>query len=501
MAKQTALWKYFTTKEPTKEEAVEEILPKPDGPLSMSMPSSAIAAANSTVREYLLTTKGSITTPTTDDEAQSSNTRGVYQVFSDTERAEIGKIAAESGIASAMRHFSKLESGKPSSQQRKLSPSTVHGWKVKYLEALNKKRGPGESRDVTALPKKKRGRPLLLGKELDKHVETFLRQLRANGVVINTAIVMATAEGIVCSKDSNLLAQNGGPILISKYWAKSLMTRMNFVKRKATTKVKISNVNFEECKAQFVYDVKAIMELEEIPDDLVINWDHTGIHYVPVSNWTMEAEGSKRVAIAGIDDKRQITAVLSVTMSGHFLPPQIIYKGTTRRSLPTVSFPAGWNVTFTENHWANEITTLQYIDEILLPYVKQKRRDLKLSDNQSCLVIFDRFKAQCTATVLDVLRDNNILIALVPANCTDRLQPLDVSVNKSVKEFLRGQFHKWYAGEVCSQLHESDNVQAVDLSLSVVKPLGAIWLINLFDYLHTHPEIARNGFRKAGLLT
>jgi len=40
----------------------------------------------------------------------------------------------------------------------------------------------------------------------------------------------------------------------------------------------------------------------------------------------MEAKGSKRVAIAGIDDKRQITAVLSVIMSGHFLPPRIIYK-------------------------------------------------------------------------------------------------------------------------------------------------------------------------------
>ena len=36
---------------------------------------SAIAAANSAVCEYLLTTKGNNTTPTTDDdEAQSSNT-------------------------------------------------------------------------------------------------------------------------------------------------------------------------------------------------------------------------------------------------------------------------------------------------------------------------------------------------------------------------------------------------------------------------------------------
>ena len=92
MAKHTALWMYFTTKEPTKEEAVAVILPKPDRLLSTSMPSSAIAAANSAVREYLLTTKGSITTPTSDDdEAQSSSTRGVYQVFSDAERAEFGR--------------------------------------------------------------------------------------------------------------------------------------------------------------------------------------------------------------------------------------------------------------------------------------------------------------------------------------------------------------------------------------------------------------------------
>jgi len=116
MAKQTVLWKYFTSKESTKEEAVKAILPKPDGSLSTSMPSLAIAAANSTMREYLLTTKGSITTPTSDeDEVQSFNTCGVYQVFSNTERAEIGKIAVESAIAPVMRHFSKLESGKPAS--------------------------------------------------------------------------------------------------------------------------------------------------------------------------------------------------------------------------------------------------------------------------------------------------------------------------------------------------------------------------------------------------
>ena len=73
---------------------------------------------------------------------------------------------------------------------------------------------------------------------------------------------------------------------------------MHFVKRRATTKKpKITTTDFEASKTQFLYDAKALIELEEIPDSLVLNWDQTGIHYVPVSNWTMDEEGSKRVEI------------------------------------------------------------------------------------------------------------------------------------------------------------------------------------------------------------
>ena len=110
--------------------------------------------------------------------------------------------------------------------------------------------------------------------------------------------------------------------------------------------------------------------MEEVPNDLIINWDHTGINYVPTSNWTMAEEGSSRVEIIGLGDKRQITAVLACTLSGKFLPPQVIYSGKTSHCLPTFSFPKTWHITFTENHWANEITTINYINKILLPYIK-----------------------------------------------------------------------------------------------------------------------------------
>ena len=94
---------------------------------------------------------------------------------------------------------------------------------------------------------------------------------------------------------------------------------MNFVKRKATTKKpKFTVANFEELKVQFSIDIKAVVTMEDAPEDMIVNWDHTAIKYIPLSNWTMAQEGSKRVEVVGIDDKRQITATFAVSFTGNF---------------------------------------------------------------------------------------------------------------------------------------------------------------------------------------
>ena len=78
--------------------------------------------------------------------------------------------------------------------------------------------------DITALkclPEKKRGRPYLLGEELDQQVRAYVTSLRANGAAVNTAIVMSRAKGSVKNHDSNLLASNGGHIFLTKAWEKA----------------------------------------------------------------------------------------------------------------------------------------------------------------------------------------------------------------------------------------------------------------------------------------
>ena len=71
---------------------------------------------------------------------------------------------------------------------------------------------------------------------------------------------------------------------------------MGFVKRKASTKAKINIDDFEAVKEQFLFDVKVVVEMEEIPHDLIINWDQTGIHYIPVGSCMDHGEGRSEMS-------------------------------------------------------------------------------------------------------------------------------------------------------------------------------------------------------------
>lgn len=160
------------------------------------------------------------------------------------------------------------------------------------------------------LPLKKRRRPYLLGEDLDRKLQLYVKKVREGGGVVTARILIAAARGIIVACERSRLVEFGGHIQLSRHWAYSFFDRMKFVKRKVTTaKSKYTDANFAKVKEAFLNEVVTTFEMEEIPAELILNWDQTAIKIVPTCTWTMDRQGSKRVEVAGANDKRAITAV------------------------------------------------------------------------------------------------------------------------------------------------------------------------------------------------
>lgn len=80
---------------------------------------------------------------------------------------------------------------------------------------------------------------------------------------------------------------------------------INYVNRKGTKAARKVPTDFDMQIMDFLAELQKTVTEHSIPDDLIINFDHTGINIVPVGNYTLEACGSKQVPIIGLEDKRQ----------------------------------------------------------------------------------------------------------------------------------------------------------------------------------------------------
>ena len=91
--------------------------------------------------------------------------------------------------------------------------------------------------------------------------------------------------------------------------------------------------------------------------------------------------------------------------------------------------------------------SIQLITEIIIPYVQSQQKELG-KQKQATLVIMDVFWGQITDDIISYLRDNNIHYILVLNNMTQFFQPLDLTVEKRCKSYLKRLFTEWYALQI-----------------------------------------------------
>jgi hypothetical protein len=129
--------------------------------------------------------------------------------------------------------------------------------------------------------------------------------------------------------------------------------------------------------------------------------------------------------------------VLCVRASGQKCKPMVIFK---RKTMPKVTFPPGiFSSNFStlflgiivkvnERGWMNEFVMEQWVDEVWM----QRRNP---GDAAHSVLILDAARSHLTDLAKDAVRDSAKMV-VVPGGLTKKLQPLDISVNRSFKVSL-----------------------------------------------------------------
>lgn len=231
--------------------------------------------------------------------------------------------------------------------------------------------------------------------------------------------------------------------------------------------------------------------------------DQTGVHLVPCSSYTYEAQGSASVAVVGSDDKRQITVCLASALDGTLLPLQLIFQGKTARSLPAVtpsSLAVNAHLTCSENHWSSQVTMQQWVSEVLMPYADRCIQQHRLHSDAHIVLLLDVWAVHKSEEFRKFLRTHHprVHLVFVPANCTSKLQVADVALQRPFKHGITKRFNEWAAQEIREQI-KTDNVTglASSLKMSNIKPLVLEWAVQSWNELKERKQLIIEGWSKS----
>ena len=122
-----------------------------------------------------------------------------------------------------------------------ITTSTVQSIRDSFRKRVKSSYSQCDPQQVLSFQREPRGRPSLLGTDIDRDILEYVEAMRKAGAVVNRKIIAGVAMGVILAKRPSLLKEKGGCVDFvgnSKLWVDSFMRRANLVKRKGTKAAK-----------------------------------------------------------------------------------------------------------------------------------------------------------------------------------------------------------------------------------------------------------------------
>jgi hypothetical protein len=335
-----------------------------------------------------------------------------------------------------------------------------------------------------------------------------LRRLRESGVPVSRVTVRSVMVSLIEVRHPEIFrkqAKDGSYFRCSDcYVRKYIWTNLCWSLRAATRAAQKLPENYQDILEEAYLREAWLVHKYSIPAALRVNTDQTQCVYHQGSKYTYDAIGSKQVPVIGKEEKRACTVVPSISDNGDLLPFQAIFLGQTEASCPNKKAPSyaeakklGFLLepSKTSTYWSTQATMETLVNRIIAPYFERKKIELKIDDpeNQKSIWKIDCWSVHKSDEFLTWMKNThpNIIVLFVPGNCTGVFQPLNVGIQRVLKQSFQRSCHRDLVANMTNQLEVNPDANLFfDNTIGTLRDRALGWLVDAFHAINS-PALIR----------
>lgn len=228
--------------------------------------------------------------------------------------------------------------------------------------------------------------------------------------------------------------------LAGNVWFTGFMERNPELSQRKSEGLSLSRaygVNREDVK-DFFNLLETIYEEHDFsnhPED-VFNMDESGIQINNKPGKVVASKGARDVYTLTSSEKGEnVTVIACCNGLGNFLPPVLIYKGTYNKPQFSEGLPPGSQVYMNKkSSYINTDLFMKWFEEVFLRH-KSSRMTLLILDGHS--------SHSNNIRLLEIAKENNVILLCLPSHTTHALQPLDRAFFRPLKMYFAQEAKAW----------------------------------------------------------
>jgi len=218
--------------------------------------------------------------------------------------------------------------------------------------------------------------------------------------------------------------------LASEDWYKGFVHRnsgLSLRKPEATSLSRATSFNKKNVD-EFFQKLKNIYEKYNFAPQSVYNIDETGVSTVQVPGKILAKKGTKQVGkVTSAERGTTVTVCCGINAIGNSVPPFFIFPRVNFKDFMLKNAPVGSAGAAHSTGWMTSENFLKYLEHFIMHVKPSKERPI--------LLIYDNHESHISLDVINLAKDNGIVILTLPPHCSNKLQPLDVGVFAPFKKF------------------------------------------------------------------